>query len=147
MQGSLESLGRLRLQAVILLLVVFVIGALTGAAIERTRRPRPPGPPPREGLSPAMRDELRLTAAQNQRVDAILAGSRRRTDVVLDRFLPQLRALTDSIRTEVRAVLTPEQQEIFDRLEPPLMQPPPRRPPDGGEFRGGPPPDGPPPGH
>ncbi len=146
MGGSLESLGRLRLQAVILLLVVFVIGALTGAAIERTRRPRPPGPPPREGLSPAMREELQLTAVQSQRVDEILASSRHRTDAVLDGFLPQLRALTDSIRAEVRTVLTPEQQEIFDRLEPPLMPPPLRRPPEGGEFRGGPRPHGPPPG-
>jgi hypothetical protein len=46
MRGSLESLGRLRLQALFILLVVFIIGALTGASIERTRRPRPPGPPP-----------------------------------------------------------------------------------------------------
>lgn len=132
MKGSLESLGRLRLQALLMLLVVFVIGGLTGAAIERSRRPGPPGPSPRAGLSPEMRAELDLTPDQGRRIDQILASNRPRTDAVLGRFLPQLRALTDSIRVEVRDVLTPPQQEIFDRMEPPLVPPPlrPPRPPD-----------------
>lgn len=145
MRDSLESLGRLRLQALVLLLVVFVIGALTGAAIERARRPRPFGPPPHDGLPPQMREELQLTEAQSQRVDEILARSRPRTDAVLDRFMPQLRALTDSIRAEMRTVLTPEQQQIFDRLEPPFMPSPRPLPPDGRGPHGERPPHGPPP--
>lgn len=139
MNGALESLGRLRLQALALLLVVFVGGALAGAAFERARYHRPPGPP-REGLSPEMREELRLTPEQGRRIDAILAESRARTDAVFDRFLPELRALTDSIRTEVRTVLSPEQQEIFDRMEPPLGPHPPEPRDRRGGRRGPPPP-------
>ena len=139
MNGTLESLGRLRLQALALLMVVFVGGVLAGAAFERARHHRPPGPP-REGLSPEMREELRLTLDQERRIDAILAESRARTDAAFDRFLPELRTLTDSIRAEVRTVLTPEQQEIFDRMEPPLGPHPPGPPGHRGGRRPPPPP-------
>jgi Spy/CpxP family protein refolding chaperone len=142
MKDSLESLGRLRLQALVMLAVVFVIGALTGAAVERARRPHPPRPPQHQGLPREMCEELHLTPPQIDRIDGILASNRPRTDAVLDQFLPQLRALTDSIRAEVRTVLTPEQQQLFDHLEPPLLPPALSRPPKGGAFRG-PPPDGP----
>jgi hypothetical protein len=87
-----------------------------------------------------MREELELSPEQEHRIDAILASSRPRTDAMFDRFLPGLRAVTDSIRAEVRTVLTPQQQEIFDRLEPPLGLPPPGRPPHRRGHPGGPPP-------
>ena len=79
-----------------------------------------------------MRAELDLTPIRAAASTRSSRSNRPRTDAVLDRFLPQLRALTDSIRVEVRDVLTPPQQEIFDRIEPPLVPPPlrPPRPPD-----------------
>jgi len=158
MNSNLESLGRLRLQAILLLLAVFVIGALAGAAFERgrwRRWPPPPPPPPPHGLPPGLREELHLTPDQATRIEEILDRSRARTDVVLDQFLPRLRAVTDSIRAEVRAVLTPEQQKRFDRLQPPggpPFGPPPFGPPPGGppheSLFGRPPPGEPPPaGH
>jgi len=137
MKQTLESLGGLRLQALLLLLVVFLIGGLTGTAIERARHPRPPAPP-RHGLPPHLRDALELSVEQDQRIDAILADYRPRTDALFDRIMPEVQALTDSMRAEIRAVLTPEQQAVFDRLEASK---------DGLPRRPGPPPDrsGPPP--
>ncbi len=159
MNAQLESLGRLRLQGILLLVVVFAIGALSGAAFERAMR-RHPGPPPsdRRGPPPEMRERLQLTADQAQRVEEILSRSRGRTEAILGEYLPRLRALTDSVRAEIRVLLTPEQQRILDEMEPELLPPPSggtpplgRRPPRGGPPGGPPgsppdePPGGPPP--
>jgi len=126
MNAQLESLGRLRVQGVLLLAAVFLIGALAGAAFERARRARPAPPPhPRgQGFLPGLRDELGLTEEQDRRIHEILEGNRPRADSLMNRFLPRLRALTDSIRQEVRGELTPEQQKIFDARQPRLTPPP-----------------------
>jgi len=143
MNSSLESLGRLRLQGILLLTGVFLIGALAGAAFERARVGHPfhePLPPQGSGLPPGLRDALGLTEDQETRIRVILETGRPRTDSVMNEFLPRLRAVTDSIRAEVRTLLTPEQQEIFDSRQPPLGPPPHGMPPP----RDAPPP--PPPG-
>lgn len=164
MNAHVESLGRVKLQGVLLLAVVFVIGAFAGATFERAREARPGFPPsPGHGAPPAWRQQMRLTDDQDRQIHEILEKNRSRADAVLDQFLPRLRGVTDSVRAEVRAVLTPDQQGMFDRLQPPLEPPnlsdgrppfggpppgghPPAGPPQGGPFPGGLPPHGPPPG-
>jgi Spy/CpxP family protein refolding chaperone len=64
-----------------------------------------------------MFQRLDLTSEQRQRIEAILQQSRPLTDSVLRSSLPRLRAIRDSVRLEIRAVLTPEQQERFDAME------------------------------
>lgn len=144
MNSGFESLGRLRAQALVLLALVFVIGMLSGVATDRLwlqnpKPMRPHGPP--HGLPPFLKDGLDLTADQNTKIQAIIEGSRSRTDAVFEEVMPRLRTITDSVRVEIRAVLTPEQQKVFDERQPPFFR-------EGGAFRGGPPPRlGPPPGH
>jgi len=140
MRQALESLGRMRLQALLVLLTVFVIGGLAGAAFERASRPRRE-PPPRGGFPRHLREELRLTVDQDRRIDAILDDYRPRTEELFDRFMPDVHALTEQMRGEIRAVLTPAQQEIFDRREPPPHE---REPPPPGRRRPPPPPREPP---
>lgn len=151
MKEHVDAIGRLRVQALVILLVVFVIGVASGLAIGRAAGPHggpprqePPreGPPPgrMQGLPPALRERLDLTPDQERRIEAALEGNRARTDAVLDEYLPRLRALTDSLRVEVRAELTPAQQATFDKLE---KERPPR---DGRDGRGPRGPHGPPPG-
>ena len=145
----LESLGRIRIQALVLLAVVFVIGAFAGAVYEETRRPRMPEAPPRGDLPPQMKRELALTPDQERRIARILDDNQERTTALMDRIMPKLRALKDSIRVQVRAELTPAQQEIFDRFEPSFDAPPPGRPPHEGGCpprRDDQPPPDPPPG-
>jgi uncharacterized membrane protein len=143
MMRSLESLGRVRLQALIILVAVFVIGGLTGAAIDRARHPRPPARPPGQGLPPHLREKLALSTEQDRRIEEILASYRPRTDALFDRIMPSVHALTDSMRTEIRAVLTAAQQAIFDTQEPPPGNRPPLRPGRPPFPRGGPPPGAP----
>ncbi len=132
MKSGVEALGRLRLQAILLLAVVFIIGALVGLALDRVivarGQMRPfGGPPPHhsdpppEGVPPELARGLDLTPEQERVIAAILRDSRPLTDEVLGAFIPRLRAISDSVRLEVRAVLNPKQQKIFDRREPPLF--------------------------
>ena len=119
MTADLESLGRLRIQAILLLVVVFMIGGLSGAAVERARHARPPGPPHHgEGLPPPLHDALRLTAEQEAKVEEIMERSRPRVEAVIRETRPRVQSVMDSVHAEIRAVLTPEQQKTFDRLEP-----------------------------
>lgn len=133
--GTIESLGRIRVQALIILAVVFGIGILTGIAIDRERRPGPPEAPPPNRLPPDMRQALDLSPEQELRIEKILSENSERTRALMDRIMPQLQALKDSIRTEVRAELTPAQQEVFDRFEHGFADPPPDRPPRPGPPR------------
>jgi hypothetical protein len=127
MKAGIESLGRLRLQAVLLLAVVFVLGGLVGVALDRVfvgpgGPPHHEGPPPR-GLPPELREGMNLTPEQEKRIQAILDASRPRTDAVLDEFLPRLRVVADSVRMEIRGVLNSEQRVLFDQREPTMKGP------------------------
>ncbi|MCB1183109.1 hypothetical protein KDM41_06735 [bacterium] len=130
MKRDFESLGRVRLQAALLLAVVFALGLFLGFTGGRLQHGQRPGPPPKgfRGLPPHFQDRLDLTDEQSRRIDAVIAARKARIDEVLETYLPELRALTDSMRTDIRAILTPEQREVFDQLD--------REP--GGPRNGGP---------
>ena len=117
MRTGFEAVGRIRLQAILLLALVLAIGIVGGIAIDRVWRgheyPGHSGEPP-PGLPPELKDGMDLTPEQETRIQAILDRSRPRTDAILDEFFPRLRQVADSIRTEIRAVLTPAQQKLFD---------------------------------
>lgn len=124
MTDAIESLGRIRIQAIVLLIVAFVAGGLAGAAVEHVRlahrRPAfPMGPGPAFGALrggvPGYYNRLGLSPDQRARISAILKRAQPRTDSLLNETLPQLRAITDSVRREIRAVLTPDQAARLDR--------------------------------
>jgi Spy/CpxP family protein refolding chaperone len=140
MKDGVESLGRVRAQGITLLLVTFVVGALAGVALERVRAVRQPMPDPAIGMAPPfaqeylprMFNELDLTREQHQQIMQILQSRRPHTDSIMNAMLPRLRAVTDSVRMEILAVLTPEQATRLDSL---MLEMRPRR----GKMRGGPP--------
>jgi Spy/CpxP family protein refolding chaperone len=119
-----ESLGRIRLQGIALLVAAFVSGTITGAAGERVwsvrRRPEPPFPAvmARGGLVGPL-ERLDLTPEQRSAIEAIMERRRLETDSIFEAFLPRMRATADSLRSAIREVLTPEQRQEFDRWLPP----------------------------
>lgn len=121
MKDGFESLGRVRFQGIALLAIAFVVGALGGMAVERVRasraRPAPSEWMPMRGGLPHGFTALNLTPEQQERIQAIFRSSRPRTDSVLQASLPRLEAIRDSVRAEIRAVLTPDQQRTFDEME------------------------------
>ena len=144
-----------RSRGALLAAVIFLLGLLSGAAGfylgQRSFFPPrfgwggPGGPHPGGGLERLTR-ELKLDADQRRKIEAILEGRRGR----MQQFLEEGRA-------EIRAVLTPEQQAIFDKMphdhggrhgwRPDSLPdgPPPGEPPPGGSPPLRPPADAPPP--
>jgi Spy/CpxP family protein refolding chaperone len=111
---------RARLLALGVLAALFAAGAAAGIAWERTRSEAPMFRVHVNGgraQVDAFR-ELGLTDAQRRRIEQIFARAQPRTDAVLRETLPRLRAVTDSINTEIQAVLTPEQRKKLGRVEP-----------------------------
>lgn len=126
MKDGFESLGRVRLQGLLLLAVAFAAGIAGGMALERVRAVRSwraaerpfveAGP---RGMRPlALFEQLDLTDEQRARIRAIVEASRPAIDSVFRLTAPQIAAIHDSVRAEIRTLLTPEQQERFDELEP-----------------------------
>lgn len=109
---------RARVMGLVVLVVMFAIGALTGAATmrvasgekveasERADRPKRPG----------LFETLQLTAEQRTEIDAIMERRRAEVDEFWNQHGPQLRAIMDSARAEMRTVLTPEQRELEEQF-------------------------------
>jgi Spy/CpxP family protein refolding chaperone len=108
---------RARLTGLIMLAIMFAVGALTGAATMRVvsaddtaLRSRP------SGEQPEMLDRLQLTPEQRASADVIIERRRAEMEAFWDEHRPTLRAIADSARAELRALLTPEQRELEERL-------------------------------
>ena len=61
--------------------------------------------------------ELDLTAGQQAELDHVLANYRERFSEIRRSMHPRYNALRDSLDAEIRALLTPAQQEKFDRMK------------------------------
>jgi len=120
MTKGLESLGRVNTQGIALVVVAFLVGGLAGVAGERLwMAQHAPGPPvPFPGRSPRFFEQLDLSPQQQDRINAIFEESQPLTDSVLQESMPRLRFVYDSIQQEIRTVLTPEQRERLDQLQP-----------------------------
>ena len=131
MNDGVESLGRVRAQGLLLLAVAFLTGALAGGAVERliTRRidvasrPSPDDVLVANGMFvgpgdiPPFLEQLHLTGDQRARLQEIFRRAQARTDALMAQSLPRVEALMDSVRGEMRSVLTPAQRLALDSLE------------------------------
>ncbi|MEN6631747.1 MAG: hypothetical protein ABFD84_04920 [Candidatus Polarisedimenticolia bacterium] len=109
-------------RAALVVALVFALGAVSGAAVawlvrqridvaalERDRRGR--GPMRRQ-----LAVELDLDAAQREKIGAILRTHRAELAAIADRVQPDVQAVMERMRLEMRAALRPDQQQRFDRL-------------------------------
>ena len=124
-----------RIAVGLLFLMVFAAGMITEAAVRRLRmRHMNSSMEHRRAPFGAERDrhfgeELGLDSLQRARVDSVFARRRVQIDSFWKGPGRSLRAIMDSTRQEVRAVLTPEQRARFDRRH---MEGRPRHPGDAG---------------
>jgi Spy/CpxP family protein refolding chaperone len=108
---------RARLMGLVVLVVMFAIGALTGAATMRVATGEESDPRARsESERPGLFETLQLTEEQQTQVDEIMERRRAEVDAFGKENGPQLRAIMDSARAEIRAVLTPEQQALEEQF-------------------------------
>jgi Spy/CpxP family protein refolding chaperone len=122
MTDPITSIGRIRTQGLLVLAATFLVGVLAGATGDRVfapRRARPGFPgdrgPRRPGQLPSPLERLSLTPEQRAKIDSVFERTRPRTDSILRQAWPRLRAITDSADAQIRAVLTPEQREQFEK--------------------------------
>ena len=118
MSEDLEYGRRARMRSLFLLVVVLLVGMLLGAAGERyllARATTAPAATSTKHTYPGALGRMDLTASQRATIDSLLELERPRSEAIMQRVLPDLRAEADSLRAAIRAVLSPEQQRLFDR--------------------------------
>lgn len=118
-------LDRMRLLGAGLLLVTFAAGALSGAALDRvlttdrgvdvTHERERDGEEDGESRSRSyVIDAIDMSAEQRGAIDQILEDRTERMQTVWREVEPRFDAITDSARTEIMEVLTPEQRAAYE---------------------------------
>jgi Spy/CpxP family protein refolding chaperone len=108
---------RARLTGLAVLAIAFLVGSLTGAAAIRVADAEAPPKLMRGKTTQAapLLERLELTPDQRVQVDAILERRRQEMEQFWNVHRPTLRAIADSARAELRAVLTPEQRAVEEQ--------------------------------
>ena len=132
--------NRIRIWFSLFVLAVFCVGLAGGVLIGRRLSPdrvrvfRPPpgadfrgpmgGPGERIGggapagrLIERLTRELDLTSDQRSKIEGVLSGRRARLDTLQQDVRSKFEAEQESLRNEIRAFLSPEQQQKFDERE------------------------------
>jgi len=115
--------GRTRLKIWLVLVVVFVLGGATGAALTGLYRSRA-GNDARESRDRAkheqrfekMRQELNLNEQQTTQVRAILDQTRNEYRALRQELRPRFEEPRLKARAQIRALLNAEQQQKFDEM-------------------------------
>ena len=113
--------GRTTLKIWLVLLVVFVLGSVTGAALTGLYRSRAGGGAEAHERAmherfEKMRSELSLTDQQTTSVRTILDETRNEYRALRTELRPRFEEPRMKARTRIRALLTPEQQKKFDAM-------------------------------
>jgi Spy/CpxP family protein refolding chaperone len=113
--------GRTTLKIWLVLLVVFVLGSVTGAALTGLYRSRSgSGAEAREKAAherfEKMRNELKLTDQQTTSVRTILDDTRSEYRALRTELRPRFEEPRMKARAKIRALLTQEQQQKFDAM-------------------------------
>lgn len=114
--------GRTTIKILLVLVAVFVLGCVTGAALTGLYRSRASGdrPEARERATgerfEKMRRELSLTDQQTTSVRTILDETRNEYRALRTELRPRFDEPRQKARARIRALLTPEQQQKFDAM-------------------------------
>lgn len=115
--------GRAKTQAWMLLLVVFLLGGITGGAVDRflflkqqAPTSTPHGERGRGRMHEFLKRELNLTDEQTASVKTIFENMRKEFPPSRFNECPGMKESRDKMRAHIRAILTPEQQTKYDEL-------------------------------
>ena len=112
---------RARALGLALLATIFAAGALAGAAFQRvSHRPTADAAAADSACEPRRKGlivyQVNPSPEQRARIDAIMERRREEMDAFWEGEGRKLRAIVDTTRNEIRAVLTPAQRVEYDRL-------------------------------
>jgi Spy/CpxP family protein refolding chaperone len=116
----MSLLERSRLLGFGLLVITFLAGGLSGAAVERVlSADEPEAVEPRRDRGDDRRryiiDRVEMAPEQRAAIQAIMEERSERMRAVWREVEPRLDAITDSTKAEIMSVLTPEQQAEYER--------------------------------
>lgn len=111
--------GRRRLLGFSLLAVTFLAGTLSGAALDRMLIAEQPERAEQRGDDADDRrsyiiERVDMSAEQRAAIDDVLERRSQRMRAVWREVEPRMDAITDSARTEIMQVLTPEQRAEYE---------------------------------
>lgn len=109
--------GHTKLKVWLVLMVVFLLGSITGAAVTGLYRLRAGSDRPERSAHDRfekMSRDLSLTEDQRKQVSAILDETRNEYKSLRAELRPRFEEPRQKARAKIRALLTPEQQQKFD---------------------------------
>ncbi|MCA1566263.1 MAG: periplasmic heavy metal sensor [Acidobacteria bacterium] len=116
--------GSTRLKILLVLVGVFLLGGVTGASLAsfyrlrgdhgRPERRKGGGGKREDKIFESMRRDLSLTEQQATEIRAILDQTRNDYRALRAEVRPRYDSVRQNARTRIRALLTPEQQKLFD---------------------------------
>lgn len=114
--------GNTRLKTWLVVLGVFALGCVTGASLSGAYRLQASGGGHQEGrgrhgkedVFESMKRDLNLSEQQATEIRAILDQTRNEYRALRAEFRPRYDAARSAARARIRALLTPEQQRVFD---------------------------------
>lgn len=104
--------GKTRLKIWLVVVGVFILGGVTGAALDSAYRLRGRGQ--RDDGFERMKRDLNLSEQQATQIKAILDQTRNDYRALRTEVRPRYDAIRQNARTRIRQLLTPEQQQRFD---------------------------------
>ena len=115
----MTSIGKVKIQVWFLILVVFLLGSVTGASVDRLflmKGQSNSRPPHGERRGPGrmveqMKADLNLTEEQTASMRKIFEESRKEFPPWKFNECPGVKESREKTRTQIRAILTPEQQK------------------------------------
>src|SRR5215212_2121210 len=115
--------GGARAKVIAAALAVFVLGCVTGAALDSAyrlrgggRRRTPHGQQGRDDFFKSLQKNLDLDARQTEQIRGVIDETRAGYRQLQTEVSPRYDALRRDGRARIRALLTPEQQQKFDRM-------------------------------
>lgn len=120
----MTSLGKVKVQVWLLILVVFLLGSVTGASIDRLvflkkqpeLRSSGGGRGGRGQMIETMKRDLNLTDEQTTSVRAVFEDMRKEFSPRRFDECPGVKESREKSRAKIRDVLTPEQQKKYDEI-------------------------------
>ncbi len=105
--------------ALALYLLAMAAGAAAGVSVDRwmlRERLVSEWADPR-AMRTKLADDLKMTADQRAKLDTILDARNMRFDELMAPMRPMLDSVTVSARQQIRDLLTPEQQTVYDQMQ------------------------------
>ena len=113
-----------KLKPIVGILIVFILGALTGALTARFYATFESGRPHHrrnqeervEFIMKRLSDDLDLSATQQKEISPIVASTEEKIQSIKDEYAPGIRTLHDASIEEIKTRLTPGQKAELDRM-------------------------------